>query len=534
MDKKLFDYKEELTNRLRSYYVSREETDDDNLLFFTARFKSGEPRTGETIFYTVRLNINRASGGVEAREKILVGQNDYTLVPSFKNTKITGNDGEVFPLEAILEAIKTVTVSKGYTFTDLSKTEKEKKDDPQMAGAVPAYPPGGYQNGYQKKKKNNKIKIIVISVVVLIISAIIIILASGGKKPEPSSESSSKPAESGVLSTEPASSQPAASEPAASEPENAYLSVGVGKEDLGNIMNNQFYFATAEKKYYPGFDGDNNTHIYSANLDGSELTPIFDGFGWSLVVKDEWLYFAGNPGRQIDNTYCVYRVKTDGSKYEKLSDAYSYGLFIFGDHLYFLKQHPDYSSLFTLYRMNLDGTSEESFPQNAKQAVAYKNRLYYNDGSGNLFSIDPNKEKLSVVMSGLVDRFTISGDKIIYTDTFGNLNVSSLDGKETVKIRDKGAYDIYSLNTYNDRIYIGECDINSFDYDKYGYHNFISSVDFEGNHETEIFDFYSTGLYMNLVGGRLMVFEYVRGGNEMTGRIKSLPAGGGDWIIFES
>ena len=102
MDKKLFDYKEELTNRLRSYYVSREETDDDNLLFFTARFKSGEPRTGETIFYTVRLNINRASGGVEAREKILVGQNDYTLVPSFKNTKITGNDGEVFPLEAIL------------------------------------------------------------------------------------------------------------------------------------------------------------------------------------------------------------------------------------------------------------------------------------------------------------------------------------------------------------------------------------------------------------------------------------------------
>ena len=43
--------------------------------------------------------------------------------------------------------------------------------------------------------------------------------------------------------------------------------------------------------FYSSYDTNNESHIYSVKKDGTDLQPIFDGFGWSLVVIDDWLYF---------------------------------------------------------------------------------------------------------------------------------------------------------------------------------------------------------------------------------------------------
>ncbi len=368
------------------------------------------------------------------------------------------------------------------------------------------------------KKKNNSVKIIVGVIGLLLLSGLIIIGTKACKKQDP------------PPSTEP--TLPLSTSSSQDLPENAQLSAGVGKKDVGNIMNNQFYFATDKRMYYPGFDSAEKTHIYSANLDGSDRKIIFDGFGWSLVVKDDWLYFAGNPGDDLDNSYCIYRVKTDGSHYEKLNDTYSQKFFIYGEHLYFLKQFGEYIKNYTLCRMQLDGTGEESFPNDAKQAVAYKNKLYYNSGSGNLYRIDPDKENLTTILSNAVERFVISGDNIVYVDVWGALNICSLNGENITKIREKGAFPILSLNTYNDRIYFSESDPNSFDYNKYGYYYTIKSVNLEGNGEKELFAFYSNGIFMNLVDNKLMVFEFLGKETKMSGKIKVLPVAGGKWSIL--
>lgn len=429
-----------------------------------------------------------------------------------------------------------VPISMGYAAVEKNNNKKE---DSQTAPAVSAYPPHTDGERHQKdgseeppippfplqgrrnsKKKNNRGKIIVGIIGLLFIFALILIWAKTCKKQDPSPSTETTP----TLSTDPSPSLP----------ENAQLSAGAGKEDIGNIMNNQFYFATDKRMYYPGFDSDEKTHIYSADLDGSDRRIIFDGFGWSLVVKDDWLYFSGNPGDDIDNSYCIYRVKTDGSYYEKLNDTFSQNFFIYGEHLYFLKRSGEYIVNYTLCRMQLDGKGEESFPHDAKQAVAYKDKLYYNSGSGNLYRIDPNKENIEVIFSNAVDRFIISGDNIVYVDVWGALNICSLDGENITKIREKGTFPIYSLNTYNNRIYFSECDPNSFDYNKYGYYFTIKSVDFKGNGEKEHLTFYSSGIYMNLVDNRLMVFEYLRKGEKMSGQIKTLPVTGGEWSILGS
>ncbi len=208
-------------------------------------------------------------------------------------------------------------------------------------------------------------------------------------------------------------------------------------------------------------------------------------------------------------------------------------LFVYGEHLFFLKRDENYSNLFKLYRTDLDGKNELEFLQNGKKALFYKNKIYYNDGSGNLYRIDLDNTNLRVLLSGVAETFTVSLDKIIFIDFEGNINAATIDGKEITKIRDKGDFDITALNTHENRIFFTEYDEKNFDYSKYGWDYTVKSIDFEGGDEQEIISGTSNGMYTNLVGGRLLIFEYLRSGDILAGYIKACPASGGAALTLD-
>ncbi|MFA6735751.1 MAG: DUF5050 domain-containing protein, partial [Saccharofermentanales bacterium] len=141
--------------------------------------------------------------------------------------------------------------------------------------------------------------------------------------------------------------------------DTAVVSRGVRVSDLGNILNGQYYFATDDMIFYSSFDTSDKAHIYAANRDGGNLHSIFDGFGWSLVVIDDWLYFSGNQGDAIDGTYNIFRMKFDGTQIERLNDKYSYGMFLYDEYLYYMKSAANDPNTMSVYRSALDGSNEE-------------------------------------------------------------------------------------------------------------------------------------------------------------------------------
>lgn len=303
---------------------------------------------------------------------------------------------------------------------------------------------------------------------------------------------------------------PQASESASSDAntDSAIVSLGVENSDLGNIMNGQYYFATDTQIFYSSFDENNKAHIYAVNKDGSGFKPIFDGFGWSLVVIDDQLYFSGNAGEQIDGTYNVYRMNLDGSKVEKIIDKYSYGMFFYDQYLYYMRSNDTESTLMSICRASLDGTNEEVLFPNGYSPIIYQNQLYYIDNQGNMYRTEPDGSNPEVLLTAAVKSYAIGSDRIFYNDFNHNIYSCKLDGSENTLVRLSSGIPIYSVNAYKDQIYFSEYDTN-FNYAKYGYNYTIISCKFDGSEEKALFSSTSYGIYTNLVDNQLMTLDYV-------------------------
>lgn len=292
------------------------------------------------------------------------------------------------------------------------------------------------------------------------------------------------------------------------------VSKGVSKTDVGNIMNGQFYFATDDYIFYSAYDTNEEAHIFRTKKDGSDLQTIFNGFGWSLVVIDDWLYFSGNQGKEIDGTYNMFRVNLDGSNFERINSTYCYNMFLYGTHLYYMKKNTDYSSTFSICRSSLDGTNEETLFQYGNQPVIYADRLYYYDGSGNMMRTDPDGSNAEVLITADVKYYVISNEKLIYLDFSNNIKICELDGSENKTIREVKNDTVYSLNAYGDRIFFIEYNSGNFDYTKSGWDYTVKSMKFDGSAESEIFSSCSYGFYINIVGNQLMLLDYIAGKKE--------------------
>ncbi len=332
--------------------------------------------------------------------------------------------------------------------------------------------------------------------------------------------------------TNPTASSSSGSNPS-TESGSSVLSSGVKHSDLGNIMNGQYYFATDDYIFYSSYDENCKAHIYRVNKDGRGFKSIFNGFGWSLVVIEDWLYFSGNQGDAIDGTYNIYRMKLDGSSVERINNTYSYGMFLYGEYLYYMKRNADYTDAMSICRSLLNGTAEEVIAEYGNNPVMYGDMLYYYDRQGNMIRSNPDGSDIKVLLTAEVSFYVLSNDKLIYKDFSSNICVSDLSGENRKVIRTVQDKNIYTINAYDGRIYFVQYG-SDFNYSTYAWNYDAVSMKMDGTDEKIIFSSSSYGMYMNIVNGRLMMMDYVMNPatSLMTAYINSMKLDGSDLKVL--
>ena len=308
---------------------------------------------------------------------------------------------------------------------------------------------------------------------------------------------------------------------------SSVVSVGVARDDLGNILNGQYYFDDGTAVYYSTFDTASTAHIYRKDMKTGTVTSIFDGFGWSLVVNKGWLYFSGNAGTVIDGTYHLFRMKTDGTGIETLDSNYCYGMSFYDGWLYYVTREGD--NTLSIVRSSLDGKSRKTLLTNTYGCgVVYLDKLYYLDDSSGLNVAAPDGTGATPLLSTKVRRFVIGNGKIFYADTDGALWKSDIDGKNPVKLRDPGDKPILALNSYKDTVFFADYD-STYLQDRYGYQYYLHSIKEDGTGEKDLYSAVSQSCWMNLVGGRLYVLDYAldTASNSMPAIVREMPLGGG-------
>ncbi len=378
--------------------------------------------------------------------------------------------------------------------------------------ARPTYVNAGTK--YNAPKRKSPVALIIL-IAILIIGALIAVLVLSNKDKDKDAGTTPKQTTAGSKTT------------SAGKSDSAVVSLGVQSSDLGNIMNGQYYFATDKNIFYSSFDENDKAHIYSAKKDGTSRKAIFDGFGWSLVVIEDWLYFSGNQGDAIDGTYNIFRIKLDGSQVERLNNEYSYGMFLYGSYLYYMKRNPDDQTTMSTCRSSLDGKNEEELFPDGLSPIIYKNKLYYHDKHGNMYATEPDGKNPKVLLTAAVKTYVLSNEKIIYNSFSDEIYTCDLDGSNNKLIRSSKGVPINSVNAYNGRIFFSEYDEN-FNYTVYGYNYTIKSCKMDGSDERSVYSSTSYGIYMNLVDNKLMLMDYAMNpsSNIMHAVIKSMELDG--------
>ncbi len=286
---------------------------------------------------------------------------------------------------------------------------------------------------------------------------------------------------------------------------SSQVSHGVNMNDLGNILNGQYYFDDGSVKYYSTFDESGNAHIYMAK--NGTTKSIFDGFGWSFALKDGWLYFSGNEGTKIDNTYNLFKMKADGSSYTKINYDFCFNMNFYKDWLYYVKK--DSNDNYAVYRSLLDGTKETMIISDGTYAsIVYEDNLYYISGDY-LYKSEPDGTKAVKILNDVISQFIIGQGKIIYVDESNNIKSSYIDGThiKTIKVSDGNA--IQRINSYKTSIFYVEYDA-SYLSERRAYQYHIYSIGFDGTNDKKIYDGVSWGYYINIVDGKLYVLDYAQ------------------------
>ncbi len=292
---------------------------------------------------------------------------------------------------------------------------------------------------------------------------------------------------------------------------SSIVSKGVPESELGNIVNHQFYFATDEYIFYTNYDVHDRPHIYSMKPDGTDPKIIFDGFGWSFVVIDNWLYFIGNQGETLDYSYNVFRISFDGSQIEKIIDHFAEGMSRYDNYLYYMRQNEDYSHSRDLCRSDLNGNNEEVIFHFANEPLLYKDKLYYHDNSGNTLRYEPDGTDPEVILGGadVDDAYVLSGEKIIYKDYYNTLYACDLNGNNHEVIRESDGMPIDSLNAYKGIVFFAEYD-PQYNRTLNGFNFTVKSCNLDGSDEKTVFTSTSADIYINIVNDKLMILDFAQ------------------------
>ena len=309
--------------------------------------------------------------------------------------------------------------------------------------------------------------------------------------------------------------------------DSSAVSMGVSLDDLGNILNGQYYYDDGTSVFYSTFDKSNAAHIYRKNKKNGTTASIFDGFGWSLVVDKGWLYFSGNAGTTIDGTYHLFRIKTDGTQLETLDSGYCFGMSFYKNRLYYIVKEAD--STYSFARLGLDGSSRETLVKNTwGSGIVFENHMYYLDDTGGLNVAKPDGTDPLPLLTTKISRFIIGNGDLYYADSAGTLWTSKIDGSNPKKLRDPGTKPILSINSYKDTVYFSDYDTTALE-GRYAYQYYIHSIKADGTGEKDLYSGVSQNCWMNLVGGKLYVLDYAYdlSTGKMPAIVRDMPLGGG-------
>lgn len=285
------------------------------------------------------------------------------------------------------------------------------------------------------------------------------------------------------------------------------MSQGISPDDLGNFNEGVFYFNNGDFIFFPHYDAAGAAHIYLYNIAEDTIKTLYDGYGWSLVEYNNYLYFTGNPGTNIDNSYSLYRLSADASEPEFLSSGYHYGLSIYNDLLYYIRSDSADSTKVTLCRTNLDGTGEQVILDNASGFYSiYNDYLYYSDLEYNFVRANLDGRNPEILVAGQVGKFLIGQGKLIYLDTVDNLFTADLNGQNIALIRATDTSSIGSLNSSGDRIFYTvytsteDATLQAYAYD-------LHSMGFDGSNDQIIYSSYTARTYLNIANDRVFVID---------------------------
>ncbi len=574
------DYIKKISERLDGMGISHQVGQDADLtISATLKREEDDDKDSKRLIYFASLLVNEKENTAYVYENVTEADGGDIKTPDYQSVKVQleeDDEEKIISIGAILGTPESLANSSGYSFVrtgdkknaayPMGKMNSEEKKESAPAGAsrfctkcgakikedakfcpkcgnatkaaaVPIKTPTSKDTQrqatavkYEKRnnpKKGKKPLVLIILISLIIVGIAIVGIALGGNRKDKDDTS----LENGVVDNGNSDTTPGeTTTPGKSATtDSAIVSSGVSSSDLGNIMNGQYYFATEDYIFYSSYDEDDKAHIYSVNKDDNKIKPIFDGFGWSLVVVDEWLYFSGNQGELIDGTYNIFRMRFDGSQVERINNEYSYGMNIYGDYLYYMKRNPEYQDSMSVCRSALDGSNEEVLFPNGFNPVIYQNQLYYHDNPGNMFRTDPDGSNPQVLASGEVESYIMSEGRIIYRDYYHNIYTCEADGGNKKLIRESTGDPINSINAAGDRIFFSIYDEN-FNYNAYGWDYTIKSCKMDGSDEKAVFSSVSYGIYMNIVNSRLMCMDYIRseGSEVLSAKIKAMDLDGGN------
>ncbi len=308
------------------------------------------------------------------------------------------------------------------------------------------------------------------------------------------------------------------------------VSHGVNTDDLGNIMNGQYYFDDGTDQYYASFDPSCAAHIYKVSKGKTTPETIFDGFGWSLVPYNGWLYFSGNEGQKIDATYNLFRMKTDGSNLENINSNYCYGMNIYDNHLYFISSPSKDSEESDIYRSDLDGKNQTAVVTGQIYTfIIYEKKLYYADSNDDLYCADDDGKNAKVISSEGVYDFFFGNGKIVYENSNGDIKVMDIDGKNPKLVRAAGDKPLGALNSYKDTIYYAVYDEEEVE-GTYANPYELYSIKFDGTDNKLLYNSMSYGIYVNILNDKVYVLDYAMDPNtgNMPAIARSMDLDGGN------
>ena len=287
-------------------------------------------------------------------------------------------------------------------------------------------------------------------------------------------------------------------------PTSSQVSVGVNMDDLGNIMNGQYYFDDGNQIFYSTFDETGASHIYMQQ-NGTTLS-IFNGFGWSFALKDGYLYFSGNEGTKIDGTYNLFKMKIADGSYQKINTSYCFNMYFYDDYLYYSKELSE--DVYAVYRSNLDGTNETKIVDNSYSSIVYESKLYYLQDD-KIYEADPNGLNAKVILNDDVVQFIIGQGKIIYLDLNNDIKMSDINGANINTIRMASGLEVYKINSYKDTIFY-VVDKDTYLSDRLAYSYSLYSIKIDGTNDKKVYDGVSYGYYINIVKDKVYALDYAQ------------------------